>query len=80
MANHSGVFENSNSSPLCPLGDKSGEGKSYGNIGNALFFLSRYDEAIEYQKKSLEIMQQTGRKWPIDRSISKILILARYVR
>jgi tetratricopeptide (TPR) repeat protein len=34
---------------------------AYGNIGNALYSLSRYDEAIEYHKKDLEIAQQTGR-------------------
>jgi hypothetical protein len=33
---------------------------AYGNIGNALDSLSRYDEAIEYHKKHLEISQQTG--------------------
>jgi tetratricopeptide (TPR) repeat protein len=33
---------------------------AYCNIGNALDSLSRYDEAIEYQKKYLEISQQTG--------------------
>jgi tetratricopeptide (TPR) repeat protein len=44
-----------------PLGDKSGEGRAYGNIGNALYSLSRYDEAIEYHKKCLEIAQQTGK-------------------
>jgi hypothetical protein len=41
-------------------GDKSGEFKAYGNIGNALESLSRYDEAIEYHKKHVEIAQQTG--------------------
>jgi tetratricopeptide (TPR) repeat protein len=35
-------------------------GAAYGNIGVALFSLSRYDEALEYQKKYLEIAQQTG--------------------
>jgi tetratricopeptide (TPR) repeat protein len=27
--------------------------------------LGRYDEAIEYHKKKLEISQQTGENWPI---------------
>jgi hypothetical protein len=35
-------------------------GKAYGNIGNALDSLSRYNEAIEYHKEDLEISQQTG--------------------
>jgi tetratricopeptide (TPR) repeat protein len=43
-------------------GDKSGEGRAYGNIGSALESLSRYDEAVEYQKKHLEIAQKTGDK------------------
>jgi hypothetical protein len=35
-------------------------GRAYGNIGLALNSLSRYDEALEYHKKDLEIAQQTG--------------------
>jgi tetratricopeptide (TPR) repeat protein len=61
VANHSAVFDNSNYSPFCVAGDKSDEGWAYCNIGNALAKLSRYDEAIEYHKKHLEIAQQTGR-------------------
>jgi tetratricopeptide (TPR) repeat protein len=41
-------------------GDISRQGGAYGNIGNALDSLSRYDEALEYHKKDLEISQQTG--------------------
>ena len=33
---------------------------AYGNIGLVLYSLSRYDEAIEYHKKNLEIAQQAG--------------------
>jgi tetratricopeptide (TPR) repeat protein len=33
---------------------------AYMNIGNAVYSLGRYDEAIEYHKKKLEISQQTG--------------------
>ena len=33
------------------------QGGAYGNIGNALDSLSRYDEAIEHHKKHLEISQ-----------------------
>jgi hypothetical protein len=45
---------------FCPLGDKSGEGRAYCNIGCALDSLSRYDEALEYHREDLEIAQQTG--------------------
>jgi tetratricopeptide (TPR) repeat protein len=53
--------------PLQPLrreqaavkaGDKSGEGMAYDNISVVLYSLSRYDEALEYHKKTLEIWQQ----------------------
>jgi tetratricopeptide (TPR) repeat protein len=50
-------------------GDKSGEGTAYCNIGEAVRRLSRYDEAIAYQKKYLEIAQQTGE---IDQSQRRI--------
>ena len=60
MTNQSAAFRKSNFSSICPLGDVSGEGMAYGNIGCALEKLSRYDEAIEYHKKHLEISQQTG--------------------
>jgi tetratricopeptide (TPR) repeat protein len=36
------------------------EGMAYGNIGIALKSHSRYDEALEYYKKNLEIAQQAG--------------------
>jgi hypothetical protein len=45
---------------ICPLGDISGEGAAYCNIAAALISLSRYDEAIKYEQKHLEIAQQTG--------------------
>ena len=45
---------------MFPLGNQSGECRAYGNIGNALQRLSRFDEALEYLKKTLEIKQQTG--------------------
>ena len=41
-------------------GDKAGEGKAYGNIGNALDSLGQLEEALEYHKKDLEISHQTG--------------------
>jgi tetratricopeptide (TPR) repeat protein len=60
LANQSAAFRKSNFSSICPLGDISGEGAAYANIGNAVQALGRYDEAIEYHKKYLEISQQTG--------------------
>jgi tetratricopeptide (TPR) repeat protein len=61
LTNQSTVFRKSNNSSYWNAGDKSGEGRAYGNIGNVLESLSQYDEAIEYYKKYLEIAQQTGR-------------------
>jgi hypothetical protein len=60
LANQIAVFRKSNFSSFCVAGDKSGEGIAYGNIGNALNSLSRYDEALVSHKKNLEIAQQTG--------------------
>jgi hypothetical protein len=42
--------------------------------------LGRYDEAIEYHKKKLEIAQQAGENWPITAQHFENLILARFVR
>jgi hypothetical protein len=46
---------------IFPLGDISGEGRAYGNIGNALGELGRTEEELVYHKKHLEISQQTGK-------------------
>jgi tetratricopeptide (TPR) repeat protein len=53
-------FEKSNFSSVCPLGDKSGEGTAYNNMGICLRNLGKVQEAIEMYKKTLEIAQQTG--------------------
>jgi tetratricopeptide (TPR) repeat protein len=47
------------------VGDKVGEGRAYGNIGNALGEMGRFEEELEYHKKDLEIAQQTGESRPI---------------
>jgi tetratricopeptide (TPR) repeat protein len=60
LTNQSAAFRKSNFSSIFPLGDISGEGAAYGNIAVALISLSRYDKAIEYEQKRLEIAQQTG--------------------
>jgi hypothetical protein len=58
LTNQSAAFRKSNFSAT---GNISGEGRAYTNIGSALKSLSRYDEAIEYHKKKLEMLaQQTG--------------------
>ena len=46
------------------VGDKNGEAKVYGNIGCALESLGQYKEALEYHKKDLQIVQQTGESRP----------------
>ena len=46
-------------------GDKAGEGKACGNIGNAHYSLGQFNDAIEYHKKDLEIARQTGESRPI---------------
>jgi tetratricopeptide (TPR) repeat protein len=73
------VFQNANFRPFCVAGDKSDQGVAYGNIGSALGELGRYDEAIEYHKKDLEIAQQTGETGPITAQYFKMLILDRFV-
>jgi tetratricopeptide (TPR) repeat protein len=60
LANQSAVFRKSNFSSVCPLGDISGEGKAYYNMGICLLKLGKVQEAIEMYKKQLEIAQQTG--------------------
>ena len=42
------------------MGDKVGEGKSYGNLGNAYQGLGQFKTAIEYQQRHLEIAKEVG--------------------
>ena len=42
------------------IGDRSGEGKAYGNLGNVYNSLSEYGKAIEYQEKRLKIALEIG--------------------
>ena len=44
------------------LGDKGGEGRAYGNIGNAHNRLGNYQEALTYHQKYLDIALQLGDK------------------
>ena len=42
------------------IGDRSGEGAAYGNLGITYQSLSEYRKAIEYLKKRLKIAQEIG--------------------
>ena len=41
-------------------GDRGGEGRAYGNLGNAYRSLADYPKAIEYQEKHLKIAREIG--------------------
>jgi hypothetical protein len=56
----SAAFRKSNFSSICPLGDKSGEGNTYINMGVCMKSLGKVQEVIEMYKKTLEISQQAG--------------------
>ena len=42
------------------IGDRSGEGTAYGNLGCAFQSLGNYQKAIEYHAKLLKIAQEIG--------------------
>ncbi len=42
------------------LNDKKGEAKAYGNLGMGYYFLSDYDELLDYYKKSLSTYKSIG--------------------
>jgi len=42
------------------VGDRSGEGKAYGNLGNAYYSLGDFKKAIDYQERHLRIAQEVG--------------------
>ncbi|XP_044167575.1 LOW QUALITY PROTEIN: tetratricopeptide repeat protein 28-like, partial [Acropora millepora] len=42
------------------IGDRGGEGRAYGNLGNAYQSLGDYRKAIEYHEKSLKIATEIG--------------------
>ena len=44
------------------IGQKQGEAKAYGNLGNVYTSLSRYDKAEEYHQKKLKISIEIGHK------------------
>ena len=44
------------------IGDKSGEGRAYGNLGNCYTSLRKYDKAIQYHETRLDIAKQIGDK------------------
>ena len=44
------------------IGDRSGEGRAYGNLGIAYYSLSEYRKAIKYHKRRLKIAQEIGER------------------
>ena len=42
------------------IGDRAGEGRAYGNLGNAYFSLGDFRKAIEYHEKDLKIAIEIG--------------------
>ena len=44
------------------MGDKSGEGKSYCNLGNAYESLEDFERAIQYHKRHLKLTKEMGDK------------------
>ena len=42
------------------IGDLSGEGRAYGNIGIAYFSLGDFQKAIEYREKGLKVAKEIG--------------------
>ena len=45
------------------VGDKSGKGGAYGNLGNAFHSLSDFQKAIEYYSLRLQIAKEVGDKY-----------------
>ena len=44
------------------MGDKAGEGRSYGNFGNVYHGLGQFQKAMEYHQRHLEIAKEVGDK------------------
>ena len=42
------------------IGDRAGEGRAYGNLGNAYQLLGDYQKAIEHHEKRLKIAKEIG--------------------
>ncbi|XP_044173461.1 tetratricopeptide repeat protein 28-like, partial [Acropora millepora] len=42
------------------IGDRAGEGRAYGNLGNAYQLLADYQKAIEYHERDLKIAKEIG--------------------
>jgi len=42
------------------VGDRAGEGKSYGNLGNVYHSLGDFKKAIEYHERGLTIAKEVG--------------------
>ena len=44
------------------VGDRAGEGMSYGNLGNAYYSLGDFKKAIEYHELDLKIATEVGNR------------------
>jgi len=44
------------------LGDRSGEGRASGNLGNVHYLMGNFEEAISFHEKRLEIAKEFGDK------------------
>ena len=44
------------------MGDKAGEGRAYGNLGNAYQGLGDFKQAIKYHEQHLSIAKEVGDK------------------
>ena len=44
------------------MGDKAGEGRAYGNLGNAYHGLGDFHKAIDYHECHLQIAKEAGDK------------------
>ena len=42
------------------MGDRAGEGKAYGNLGNAYDGLGDFKKAIDYHERDLKIAKEVG--------------------
>ena len=54
------------------MGDKAGEGKSYGNLGCVYHSLRRFNTAIDYHQRHLEIAKEVGGKAGEGRSYANL--------
>jgi len=54
------------------VGDRAGEGGSYGNLGNAYHSLGDFRKAIEYHERHLKIAKEVGDRAGEGRSFANL--------